>query len=323
LDLFSLGDLSTGATAIAIYPDGRILLTGVTSALHELALARYMPDGSVDSGFGHGGMATSRISTTADDVELLADGRILVSGIRDGKLRLARFLPTGEPDPAFAARGVGKKRFGRGHAHAELALDEAGRIVVAASGGDITVIRTLADGEVDTSFSGDGQATVQAPGQGRVDVAVQPDGRIIVATGNRVARLVVTPGPADADADGLGDQSDRCPAVYAETTHGCPVEEITRLYDVSFKLGREGHFFGAITATSAKCDSEIYVRLYERRRGKDRFVGRGYTGASSTRGYFHVGGWITHGTYYVSVRGKFLDDAVRCRAFRSRNLRIR
>jgi uncharacterized delta-60 repeat protein len=75
------------AYAMALQPDGKILLAGVSDASgsKDFALARYNPDGSLDAGFGRGGLATEHTrSLTADIIRGLAvqpDGRIVVAGV--------------------------------------------------------------------------------------------------------------------------------------------------------------------------------------------------------------------------------------------------
>jgi uncharacterized delta-60 repeat protein len=78
-----------------------------------------------------------------------------------------------------------------------LAIDAAGRIVAAGGTersvdeGLLTVVRYLANGALDTSFSGDGIQTADASGSGdwntAFDLAIQPDGRIVAGGGTKIA----------------------------------------------------------------------------------------------------------------------------------------
>ena len=77
------------AYAVALQPDGKIIAVGNASNGIDLdfALARYNPDGSLDTTFDLDGKVLSPISPYADystDVVLQPDGKILISGWSDG-----------------------------------------------------------------------------------------------------------------------------------------------------------------------------------------------------------------------------------------------
>jgi uncharacterized delta-60 repeat protein len=71
------------AYAVAIQPDGKIVAAGGVE--EDVALARFLPDGTLDSGFGIGGLVRTPIAGTAEYAEALAvtlqpDGKILLAG---------------------------------------------------------------------------------------------------------------------------------------------------------------------------------------------------------------------------------------------------
>src|SRR5438046_618184 len=78
---------SERARSLALQPDGRIVVAG--SSGFDFALARYNPDGSLDSSFGVGGKVTTDFSGTgrfeeeAHAVALQPDGKIVVAGTAD------------------------------------------------------------------------------------------------------------------------------------------------------------------------------------------------------------------------------------------------
>ena len=82
---------------LMLQPDGRIVAAGGTSQYSEYpeyaALARYMPDGSLDESFGIGGKVITQFSEYSHiyDCELQYDGKIVVVGV-------AAYFP---PDPKF------------------------------------------------------------------------------------------------------------------------------------------------------------------------------------------------------------------------------
>jgi uncharacterized delta-60 repeat protein len=92
--------------AIALQPDGKIVAVG--SALDTLnnqhfALARYQPDGTLDTGFGRGGRVMDSVLPAFGvyaavalqlDGKIVAAGSILPSlGITDGDIVVSRYLP--------------------------------------------------------------------------------------------------------------------------------------------------------------------------------------------------------------------------------------
>src|SRR5687768_8756055 len=72
-----------GAHAVAVQRDGRIVAVGVAGrSNYDTALARYLPDGSLDPSFGDGGRITADLGPTdwLSDVAIDARSRIVVVG---------------------------------------------------------------------------------------------------------------------------------------------------------------------------------------------------------------------------------------------------
>lgn len=92
------------ADSLLVQPDGKIVLAGGTSPEFG-ALARLLPDGTLDPGFGQGGFMIDQRPTGFQEVALQPDGRI-VGAFAPGSM-LARYLPDGSPDPSFAGGGLG------------------------------------------------------------------------------------------------------------------------------------------------------------------------------------------------------------------------
>jgi uncharacterized delta-60 repeat protein len=173
--------------AVALQPDGKVLIGGTFTTVHGVArqrIARLHPDGSLDTGFaGSGTGASSRV----DAVAVLPDGRIVIGGTFTSvhgvaRNRIAGLQADGSLDATFADGLSGPD----GVLH-DLAAQDDGRVLLAGEFQAVHgvsrrgVARLEADGSVDASF-GDGMAGVAMAGaSGRVeDLALLPDGRVIV-----------------------------------------------------------------------------------------------------------------------------------------------
>ena len=78
------GSTTDTANAVAIQPDGKIIVAGSTynGTNDDFALARYNVDGSLDASFSFDGKRTSAFGSGKDvrGVALQADGKIVVAG---------------------------------------------------------------------------------------------------------------------------------------------------------------------------------------------------------------------------------------------------
>lgn len=182
------------ASAVAIQPDGKIVIAGS-------ALVRYTSDGVLDSTFGVGGFVNTTVFGEGFGSFALAlqpDRNIVVAGAfaqtgsptADDWL-LARYDSLGNPDLSFGTNGSVKTDFfGRGDVARALALLPDGRIVAAGSAGEagapgavFAVARYLENGTPDPTFDGDGRRTSNLDGFDEVayGVAVQTDGKLVLA----------------------------------------------------------------------------------------------------------------------------------------------
>jgi uncharacterized delta-60 repeat protein len=179
----SFGD-SSQANEVAIQPNGRIVVAGQSHA--QLAVARYRSDGRLDPTFSGDGRLRMPFGSysQAADLAIQPNGRILVLVGSTQGLVLARLRSGGGLDPSFADDGL-LTDFPDGFGFGSMALDGQGRIVLAGgrSGPGLTaeaaVARFQRNGATDTSFSGDGTATVSFPGFDYAwgdAMAVEPDG---------------------------------------------------------------------------------------------------------------------------------------------------
>jgi uncharacterized delta-60 repeat protein len=192
------------AEAVAIQPNGRIVVGGraeTRTNREAFALARYLPDGSLDTSFSRNGKRAAPTigswnASEISDIALGPGNAIVASTYLDdghdyvfGVIRLTR---QGRPDPAFSGDGVAATRFSPypGGFAQSIAIQPDGSIVavgsVRTSGnypGGFAVARYLSSGKHDDSFDSDGKRTIGFGGtwSGASDVALQPDGRIVIS----------------------------------------------------------------------------------------------------------------------------------------------
>jgi uncharacterized delta-60 repeat protein len=142
------------AHAMALLPDGRLLLTGVALSRRTpgYVVARHLADGALDTSFGANGYVFSPGLTEAHDLVLLPDGSFYVAGAfeRLGRTSMAvgRHRADGTLDTGFAGTGVAIFQSGRDHGVARAAalhgndgLLLVGDIQQPGSHSDLAVIR--------------------------------------------------------------------------------------------------------------------------------------------------------------------------------------
>jgi len=166
------------ARAVAIQPDGKIVVAGSSSG--QTVVARYNPSGSLDSGFAPGGadgdgIASFDLGTGADyaaAVALLPGGKILLGGTTesggDFDLAVLRLNADGSLDSSFDGDGIVTHALASDDVRvADLAVGADGSIALvgdiapdallpAQVARDLLVVRLEADGSLDSGFDGDG-----------------------------------------------------------------------------------------------------------------------------------------------------------------------
>ena len=193
---FSWGAISR-ATAVLVLPNGKLLVSGFSGPEGgNIQVARLMPNGALDTTFGTGGKAP--IDFGGDDfgasIARQANGRILVAGrsvptttgavVAVGGGVVARLRTNGTLDPDFD--GDGRLMLPGGGSLSAVLVQPDRKILVAgnAMGSAVmTVTRLMPNGSVDTTFDGDGTATIDVGSSSdrANDAVLQPDGRIVVA----------------------------------------------------------------------------------------------------------------------------------------------
>jgi uncharacterized delta-60 repeat protein len=215
---------SDSANAVAIQPDGKILIAGVGPGA-DFVISRILPSGSLDLSFG-GGTGTTRMhlagAAKTTSLAIAPDGKIVVAGSvvasssnRDAAV--ARLDSAGTPDSSFGIGGWRDVDFGGDNDEASgVAVLSDGRIVLSGTGGPSRIFMvarlTAASGKYDGTFAGGGLTTIPGTENGDAHaLALTPDGKIVVvgtvyANGHSdigVARLDAG-GTPDSNFDGNG-----------------------------------------------------------------------------------------------------------------------
>ena len=195
---FNSGD--DACHAIALQPDGKIVLAGVTQLnnLADFAVARINVDGSLDSTFGVAGKVISALSEDYDfanavavqtDGKIIAAGRVNYPGFSSSDFAMIRYTEGGAVDSAFGVNGIVITNIHEEDEVQGIVLQPAGKIVLAgfasiSAKGDYAMVRYLEDGSEDKSFGIGGRVITDLEGTGNSDfetcVISDKDGKIVL-----------------------------------------------------------------------------------------------------------------------------------------------
>ncbi len=209
---------SDGAYGLAIQPDGKIVAVGNARSgssrdTNEFGVARYNPDGSLDTTFDGDGKVLTAFTPLTDvavDAVVQPDGKIVVGGYagfsftppHNPRYALARYNADGSLDAGFD--GDGKVESSSGTYTEDLALQGDGKILLAGNG----ITRYNRNGSVDSSFGEGGKAL---PDGSVRALLLQSDAKIIAAQSSGADFGLVrldTRGRGDASFGGGGVVTD-------------------------------------------------------------------------------------------------------------------
>ena len=198
--------------SLALAPDGRIVAVGrVDNAAagtdFDWAVTRFTADGVVDTTFGGDGTVTTDFSFFRDSaygVDVQPDGKIVVTGVVtrvDTDIAVARYNVDGSLDSGFNDDGRTFVDFSRTDFASAIKVQPDNKLVVVGSlvqPGSyrrFALVRLNADGSLDNTFDGDGQATADYGAAAFAkDVEIQSDGKYVVG------------GWFDSNPDPFGDE---------------------------------------------------------------------------------------------------------------------
>jgi uncharacterized delta-60 repeat protein len=222
-------DFTSGAfaDALALQPDGKIVVAGIVVAgtgcqypCSQFTLARYNPDGSLDTTFGEGGITNTVIqgsSSPPDAVAILPDGKIVAAGSLGVEgdtsgVELVGYEPDGSLDPIFGEGGIAQSEFGGGGGLGGIVVQPDGKIVASGTstsqshGGYFTETMVLArfepNGSLDPTFGNAGLAETDTNHHYDGGPPALQNGKIVVAGGTYATGTLVV---ARFTASGLLD----------------------------------------------------------------------------------------------------------------------
>ena len=245
---FTTGDDPVGA--VVMQPTGEIIVAGGSAQNRSnprMALARYLPDGSLDTTFSGDGKVALDVSSRKDyanAVILQEDGKIVVGGLglvsgSRAAFEVVRLNADGTPDTTFSGDGMLLTNFSSWHDSVQglvvLSDDDIVAGGIAASGSvnaKFALARYNPDGTLDATFGGgDGKVTTDVTGSydAAWDIVVQPDDKVVAGGeasggGGRFAIARYMP-------DGSPD--------LTFGNDGNMTVNFTSRYDAAFALGRQ------------------------------------------------------------------------------------
>lgn len=197
------------ANDMMIQPDGKIVLAGYATmtagTANPIELARYLPNGNLDTTFDTDGRVT--LTTIYNDViiytviyyfgDILVGGTGLNPGTGNRVMLIARFNSNGSVDTTFGTNGVAGIAFGSGPTATyggtvyALALVSSQIYAVGQTVNDVggfradwAIVRLSSSGTLDGTFGTGGRVSTDFGGNQSEDaqaIAVLPSGKIIVA----------------------------------------------------------------------------------------------------------------------------------------------
>jgi uncharacterized delta-60 repeat protein len=196
-----LGFGGDSANGVVVQPDGKVVAVGRSQtddfSDDQFIFSRYLDNGALDPTFGLGGQAFVEYSSDEFqplDIALQPDGKILATGYResggDYDMAVVRINSNGTLDGGF--RGGGKFAINASDSNDDdgkaIALAPDGTFYVVGEGQvdtnhDFMIYKFKADGQDDTSFSGNGNLfkDFAIGNDGAFAAEVQSDGKLVVA----------------------------------------------------------------------------------------------------------------------------------------------
>jgi uncharacterized delta-60 repeat protein len=178
------------AFALVRQDNGKLTAAGYAynGATDDFALARFLADGTVATGFGTGGKVITSFGggdDIANGLVLQTDGKLVAAGTNGSDFAFARYV-SGVLDTSFSTDGKQTVDFTGVDVARGLVLQSDGKLVAAGSndsGTDFAIARLTTTGVLDTTFSTDGKQTTDftATTDQANALTLQSDGKLVAA----------------------------------------------------------------------------------------------------------------------------------------------
>jgi uncharacterized delta-60 repeat protein len=231
--------------ALAPQADGKIVVVGqyYNGAVKNLAVARYLPTGELDTEFNNDGIFTESIGTgdtVARSLAIQSDGKIVVAGSTTGgdhNIVVLRLTKDGFQDNAFADNGQLLLPITDGEANAyavktttEGAILVAGTVTKAAAAGTYgIVVQLTGDGQYDKDFGDVGVSLIKYDYDVVLkSIVLQADGEIVTA-GSFTTSGIAKAGLLWLDKNGKIDESfgEKGQAIMSLEGSGSIINDVT------------------------------------------------------------------------------------------------
>jgi uncharacterized delta-60 repeat protein len=191
----SSGNVIASGNGLVLQGDGKIVVGGSvmyllnpTTTMSGPALARFNPDGSLDTTFGSGGIVIGPLGNPGSNglsaIAVQASGNIVGTGTIGDEGAFVRYLASGALDPTFGTDGVATVLhvgFGGLSVQSDGSYVGVGESVSRL----LAVVRTLSDGTLDPTFGVNGVVTTAFPAPysfaSASAVVIRGDGKIVAA----------------------------------------------------------------------------------------------------------------------------------------------
>ncbi len=198
IKIFPAGLANSEFLFLLIQPDDKIVAVGDADdslgTYQDYAIARFHPDGMLDSTFGINGMVKTMISAYSDiphDAILQNDGKIVTVSYNINFI-VVRYNNDGTLDNSFGVNGIADLAVGFYNCFAyDLEIKSNGQILVCGtiddpftSSTDVGIVQCNTDGSVDPGFGSAGLVTTDVAGSlfndGGMDLSILGDGKLLV-----------------------------------------------------------------------------------------------------------------------------------------------
>jgi len=183
-----LGQMGGYVFKVLVQPDGKLIAvgstnTGASTTQNTGFIARYLPNGALDTSFGGGGVqifdGPGGTTVSVFDAVLQPDGKTVVVGTRTFPVVpvLLRFTADGQADGTFATTAAATAGMG---IIVGVGLLPDGKLLLAGEGpGTLLALRLNANGTPDATYGAGGVASMPLSGGKPQSSILQPDGKVV------------------------------------------------------------------------------------------------------------------------------------------------